>query len=110
MNSASISLHSYYSSYAFLQFYMVQYGWIGFGWLNFGYFSVIQALVGVLRGANWVSRVSLIIISMNDIGCAQLTTNINFNLNMWIILNLEWRGWGCDNYFYEWYLMCTINH
>lgn len=66
----------------------------GFGWLNFGYFSIIQALVGVLGGTNWVSRVSLIIISMNDIGFGQLTTNINFNLNLWIILNLEWRGWG----------------
>lgn len=31
---------------------------------------------------------------MNDIGFGQLTTNINFNLNPWIILNLELGGGG----------------
>ena len=60
MNSASVNLHSYYSSYVFLHNLRGSI-WInfGFGWLNIGYFSIIQALVGVLRGANWVSRVSL---------------------------------------------------
>lgn len=53
MNNASVNLHSYYSSYVFLHNLRGSI-WInfGFGWLNIGYFSIIQALVGVLRGAN----------------------------------------------------------